>query len=64
MDWKCGDITRAEYLRMKAKFEQQAEELKQFMENLELEMNNIQKDTGVNSPLFTNIFKIQEYQST
>ena len=52
MDWKCGDITRAEYLRMKAKFEQQAEDLKQFIENLELEMmrlrSNLTLKTNIN----------------
>jgi len=63
MDWKCGDITRAEYLRMKAKFEQQAEELKQFIENLELEMMNVQKDTGVNSPYLQTFLKYKNIKA-
>lgn len=28
MDWKCGEITRAEYVRMKAKFEAKADSMK------------------------------------
>lgn len=27
MDWKIGDITKADYLRMKAKFEQKVNEV-------------------------------------
>lgn len=28
MDWKCGEITRAKYVRMKAKFEAKADSMK------------------------------------
>ena len=37
IDWKSGDLTRDEYHRMKAKFEQQAEEIRQTIANLQEE---------------------------
>ena len=37
IDWKSGDLTRDEYNRMKAKFEQQAEEIRQTIANLQEE---------------------------
>ena len=37
IDWKSGDLTRDEYHRMKAKFEQQAEEIRQTITNLQEE---------------------------
>src|SRR5690625_8001376 len=50
MDWKCGDITRAEYMRMTAKFEQQADEAKQSIHDIEMEIAIAQKGIGVNDP--------------
>ena len=37
IDWKSGDLTRDGYHRMKAKFEQQAEEIRQTIANLQEE---------------------------
>lgn len=39
IDWKSGDLTRDEYHRMKAKFEQQAEEIRQTIANLQEEQS-------------------------
>ena len=50
MDWKCGDITRAEYVRMKAKFEQQAEQVKGIIANLQTEIQLSEKDVGLDNP--------------
>lgn len=50
MDWKCGEITRAEYMRMKAKFETQAEELKQVIAKIETEIQLSSKGIGNDDP--------------
>lgn len=57
MDWKCGDITRAEYMRMKAKFEQQADEAKQSIHHIEMEIAIAQKGIGVNDPYLKTFLK-------
>lgn len=41
MDWKTGDITKADYLRMKAKFKQKVNEVAQVISNLETEMATV-----------------------
>ncbi|KOY82830.1 recombinase family protein [Lysinibacillus macroides] len=63
IDWKCGDITKVEYLRMKAKFEQKADEVTQVMANLETEMSTIQKGIGVNHPYLQIFLKYQNIQT-
>ena len=50
MDWKCGDITKAEYLRMKARFEEQAKQLKQVISTIEDEILLASKGVGVDDP--------------
>lgn len=63
VDWKCGDITKAEYLRMKAKFEQKADEVTQVMTNLEIEMSTVQKGIGVNHPYLQTFLKHRNIQT-
>lgn len=63
MDWKCGDITRVEYMRMKAKFEQQADEVKQMIQKIETEITITQKGIGVNDPYFKTFLKHKNIQT-
>ena len=46
MDWKCGEITRAEYVRMKAKFEAKADSMKNAIVNLKAEIELSSKGVG------------------
>lgn len=48
---------------MKAKIEQHAVGLKKFIANLELEMTNIQKDAGVNSPYLQTVLKYKNIKA-
>lgn len=50
MDWKCGDITRAEYVRMKAKFEAKATEIQSAISNLKAEIELSSKGVGSDDP--------------
>ena len=47
MDWKCGDITRADYMRMKANFEAKAEEVKKIIANIEAEIQLASQGIGL-----------------
>lgn len=44
MDWKSGDLTRDEYSRMKAKFEAQAAQLRQAIQNLREEIQAMRQE--------------------
>ncbi len=50
MDWRSGDITRTEYVRMKTKFEAKAEEIKQNISYLETEIDLSSKGIGNDDP--------------
>lgn len=63
MDWKCGDITRAEYVRMKAKFEQQAEQVKGIIANLQTEIQLSEKGVGNDNPYLTTFLKHENVKS-
>lgn len=63
MDWKTGDITKADYLRMKAKFEQKMNEVTQVIGNLETEMTTVQKGIGVNHPYLQAFLKHKNIQA-
>ena len=63
MDWKCGDITRAEYVRMKAKFEQQAEQVKGIIANLQTEIQLSEKGVGSDNPYLTTFLKHENVKS-
>ncbi len=63
MDWKCGDITRTEYVRMKAKFEQQAEQVKSIIANLQTEIQLSEKGVGGDNPYLTTFLKHENVKS-
>ena len=63
MGWKCGDITRAEYVRMKAKFEQQAEQVKGIIANLQTEIQLSEKGVGNDNPYLTTFLKHENVKS-
>lgn len=50
MDWKCGDIIRAEYVRMKAKFENQIADIQQVIAKIETEIQLSSKGVGSDDP--------------
>lgn len=50
MDWKCGEITRAEYARMKSKFEIKAKELENTIAHLKSEIQLASKGIGNDDP--------------
>lgn len=57
MDWKSGDITRDDYLRMKAKFEEQAQQLKQVIQNLNEEIQTMAEGIKSDEPYLTSFLK-------
>lgn len=63
MDWKTGDITKAEYSWMKAKFEQKMNEVTQVIANLETEMATVQKGIGVNHSYLQTFLKHKNIQA-
>jgi hypothetical protein len=62
VDWKSGEITREDYRRMKAKFEEQIEQLTSAIINLEEEQRRM--NVGVNSEnvIFTQFRKFRNVQ--
>lgn len=57
MDWKCGDITRTDYVRMKARFEEQANQIKQVISNIEEEILISSKGVGNDDPYLKTFLK-------
>lgn len=62
MDWKCGDITRAEYVRMKAKFETKAKELEDTILHLKSEIQLASKGVGSDDPYLKMFLKHKNIQ--
>lgn len=62
MDWKCGDITRAEYVRMKAKFETKAKELEDAIVHLKAEIQLASKGIGSDDPYLKMFLKHKNIQ--
>lgn len=62
MDWKCGDITRAEYVRMKAKFETKAKELEDAIVHLKAEIQLASKGIGNDDPYLKMFLKHKNIQ--
>ena len=62
IDWKSGDLTREEYHRMKAKFEEQAEEIRQTIANLQEEQTFVSKRYYFRRPVPANFFEVQEHR--
>ena len=63
LDWKSGDITKEEYFRMKAKFEHQVEDLKQTIQNIEIEISTKQQNNGVTDSYLKRFCKHKNIQS-
>lgn len=59
MDWKCGDITRTEYARMKSKFESKAKEIQDVIVNLKLEVDIASNGVGSNDPYLKRFLKYE-----
>lgn len=57
LDWKNGDITRDEYRRMKAKFEEQAEQLHQVIKNLNDEIQTMAQGVKSDEPYLASFLK-------
>ncbi len=57
MDWKNGDITRNEYHRMKEKFEEQAERLRQVIQNLTEEIETMGEGIKSEEPYLDSFLK-------
>ncbi|WP_440896990.1 recombinase family protein [Amphibacillus sp. Q70] len=52
VDWKSGDITREQYRKMKAKFEQEEEQLKNKIEHLKEEIDTMKRGVATDDPYF------------
>ena len=57
IDWKSGDLTREEYHRMKAKFEEQAEEIRQTIANLQEEQTFVSNGITSDDPYLQTFLK-------
>ena len=57
IDWKSGDLSRDEYHRMKAKFEQQAEEVKEAIANLHDEQTFVSNGITSDDPYLQTFLK-------
>ena len=57
MDWRTGEITKAEYRRMKGKFETQIEQLQGVIENLEREKEALAMGVNTDEPYLTTFLK-------
>lgn len=62
LDWKSGDITRTEYHRMKGKFEEQAEHLREVIDNLKKERKDYSKGVTADDPYLTTFLKYRNIQ--
>lgn len=57
MDWKSGDISKDNYRRMKAKFEEQAEQQRQVIKNLNGEIKTMAEGIRSDEPYLTSFLK-------
>jgi hypothetical protein len=63
MDWKCGDITRDQYRRMKVKFEEQAQQLQETIAHIRNECDTIAQGITTEDPYLTAFLKYRNIQS-
>lgn len=56
-DWKSGDISREEYLRLKNKYEAQAEQLRQVIANIEEECEAAERGAAAEAPYLAAFLK-------
>ena len=50
MDWKCGDLTKAEYVRMKAKFQEKIQGFEETITHLKAEIKIASQGVGNDDP--------------
>jgi len=63
LDWKNGDITREQYLKMKEKFESQSEQLKGTIEHIKEEIMVMGEGVTSDNPYLKNFLKHRNIQS-
>ena len=63
LDWKNGDITREQYLKMKEKFESQSEQLKGTIEHIKEEIIVMGEGVTSDNPYLKNFLKHRNIQS-
>ncbi|MEY8352946.1 recombinase family protein [Lachnospiraceae bacterium 54-53] len=59
LDWKSGDITKEDYHKMKASFDEKAEALRVAVRNIQDEIGTLAKGVNVNDPYLTTFLKYQ-----
>ena len=57
MDWKNGDITKEDYRRMKASFDEKADALRTAVENIKDEINTLARGVNSDDPYLTTFLK-------
>lgn len=57
IDWKFGDITEDEYIRMRERYKQQVTQLKGLVYEIEKEQTLASNEITLNSPLFTQFLR-------
>ncbi|WP_099204935.1 recombinase family protein [Scatolibacter rhodanostii] len=62
MDWKNGDITREQYRKMKEKFEQQEEQLKEVIEHIRGEIGTMEQGITSDDPYLQAFLKHKNIQ--
>lgn len=63
MDWKSGNITRDQYRRMKAKFEEQVDQLQKTIDHIKSECDTLARGIGTDDPYLTTFLKYRNIQS-
>ena len=59
LDWKSGDITKDDYIRMKSTFEEKTKAIRKVIENIEREINELSQGIGEDSPYLQTFLKHQ-----
>lgn len=62
LDWKNGDISKEDYRRMKAAFDEKADTLKASVENIKDEINTLEKGVNADDPYLTAFLKFKNIQ--
>jgi septal ring factor EnvC (AmiA/AmiB activator) len=63
MDWKNGDITRDQYRRMKARLEEQAQQLQETIAHIQSECETIAQGIDAGNPYLTAFLKHRNIDS-
>ena len=63
MDWKSGDITREQYRRMKVRFEEQSQQLREAIAHIQSECEAFAQDNDAENPYVTAFLKHRNIES-